>query len=481
MKNTLHKSIFNHGVLAGKNLPLWVYVIALVVVAITASLVGTSEANQDKTTKIWGQLRESRDNLDLIEIVWTQLITAEAAQRGYLLTGEAKYLESLDAANKTLAESKIRIEKEAPFAPALKQHTEQLGSLVFNKIAEVNLTISLAQQGKRDEALRILSTSSGQDLLNEVRQNIATSIEGLNRELAERRTHMTSHIRLSRLSIIVLAFLNLSLLAAALYYFSQDLQGKKSIIEMRETENERLSTTVAARTGELSELATYLQATTETERAALSRDLHDELGGILTAALMDVRWVLDCADTSSASKERLARCATLLDEAVSIKRRVIENLRPSLLDNLGLTAALEWYVSENCERGALTHHLDFPTDFPPISPDASIALFRMVQESITNTLRYANAKRVEVRLSVDKENIQLFVKDDGVGLPAQFNPSKLSHGLSGIRHRARAWGGDVEWQSGPEQGTALTVTLPRARIEKNTSDNAEEADGEEAT
>lgn len=478
MKKIPHKSIYHRGAEVGRELPLWVYATALIVIAITVSLVGTSEANQEKTTKIWGQLRESRDNLDFIEIIWTQLITAEAAQRGYLLTGEAKYLEPLDTANKTLAELKIRIEKEAPITPALKEHTEELASLVFNKIAEVNLTISLAQQGSRDEALRILSTNSGQDLLNKVRQNIATSTEGLNRELAQRRLHMTSHIRLSRLSIIVLAFLNLALLAATLYYFSQDLQGKKSIIEIRETENQRLSSTVAERTGELSELATHLQTTSETERAALSRDLHDELGGILTAALMDVRWALERAESIPGGKERLTQCVALLDEAVSIKRRVIENLRPSLLDNLGLNAALEWYVSENCERGALTYQLDFVADFPAISPDASIALFRIVQESITNTLRYANANHVEVRLSFDPENIQLVVKDDGVGLPAQFNPNKLSHGLSGIRHRARAWGGDVEWQSGPQQGTALTVILPRSRVENDTDVNADKADGE---
>jgi signal transduction histidine kinase len=465
MKNTPDKNIFRRGTEASRELPLWVYAVTFVVIAITVALVGTSESNQEKTTKIWGQLRESRDNLDFIEIIWTQLITAEAAQRGYLLTGEDKYLAPLDATTKTLTDLKIRIEKEAPLASDLKEHTEALVGLVFNKIEEVNLTVNLSKKGMREQALQILSTNSGQELLDKVRLNIAASTQALNRELAQRRLHMTAHIRLSRLSIIVLAFLNLSLLAATLYYFSQDLQGKKTIISIRESENQRLSATVAERTGELNELATHLQTSSEIERAALARDLHDELGGIMTAAMMDVRWVLERADSIPGGRERLMKCSALLDEAVSIKRRVIENLRPSLLDNLGLDAALEWYVSENCARGALAYQVIFAPDFPHLSSDASITLFRIVQESITNTLKYAKAKQVEVRLSFDKENIYLFVKDDGIGLPEQFNPNKLSHGLSGIKQRARAWGGEVQWQSGTNQGTAVTVSLPRVRVE----------------
>jgi signal transduction histidine kinase len=469
MKKTPDKSIFRRGADAGRELPLWVYAVTFVVIAITVALVGTSESNQEKTTKIWGQLRESRDNLDFIEIIWTQLITAEAAQRGYLLTGEAKYLAPLDATTKTLRDLKIRIEKEAPLASDLKEHTEELVGLVFNKIEEVNLTVNLSKKGEREEALQILSTNAGQELLDKVRVNIAASTQELNRELAERRLHMTAHIRLSRLSIIVLAFLNLALLAATLYYFSQDLQGKKTIIGIRESENQRLSATVAERTGELNELATHLQTSSEIERAALARDLHDELGGIMTAAMMDVRWVLERAESIPGGKERLLKCSALLDEAVSIKRRVIENLRPSLLDNLGLDAALEWYVSENCARGGLAYQVMFAPDFPHLSSDASITLFRIVQESITNTLKYAKAKRVEVRLSFDKENIYLFAKDDGIGLPAQFNPNKLSHGLSGIKQRARAWGGEVQWQSGTNQGTAVTVSLPRVRVENDSN------------
>jgi len=475
MDNTTRKNIFRRGSDAGKELPVWIYAVTFVVIAITVALVSTSESNQEKTTKIWGELRESRDNLDLVEIIWTELKTAESAQRGYLLTGDSNYLPPLDAANKTLAELKIRIDQEGTLAPSLRKYTEELSDLVAKKIVEMKLSVDLAKGGKREEALQVLTTNAGQELLDRVRGNIAASTAALNRELSERRLHMTAHIRLSRLSIIILAFLNLVLVAATLYYFYQDLQGKKTIIGIRESEKQRLSDIVTERTNELNELASHLQASSETERASLARDLHDELGGLLTSALIDIRWVLQRAEAIPSGIDRLTKCSELLDEAVSIKRRIIENLRPSLLDNLGLNAAIEWYVSENCARGALTHQVDFAPELPPISADASIALFRIVQESITNTLRYAKATQVEVRLSFDEDNFRLLVKDDGIGLPEQFNPNKLSHGLSGIKQRARAWGGEARWQSGPEQGTTVMVTLPRRSAEdKSNVDIADE-------
>lgn len=210
----------------------------------------------------------------------------------------------------------------------------------------------------------------------------------------------------------------------------------------------------------MSELATHLQSSSETERAAIARDLHDELGGVLTSAKIDLDWVLQRAHSIPGATERLTQCVALLGQAVSVKRRVIENLRPSLLDNLGLSAALEWYVNENCNRGGLSSRVDIPHELPTITSDASIALFRIVQEALTNTLKYAQAKNFSVSVALDANNIRLIVADDGIGLPQQFNPTKLSHGLSGIRQRVLALEGKVEWASNDGKGTKLTVTVP---------------------
>ena len=140
---------------------------------------------------------------------------------------------------------------------------------------------------------------------------------------------------------------------------------------------------------------------------------------------------------------------------------MIENLRPSLLDNLGIAAALEWYVSENCAKGGIKCSLDLAEDLGIISPLTSIALFRIVQEATTNMLRHAKAKNFTASLQVDESKIYLVLKDDGAGLPLTFNPAKLSHGLAGIRQRARELGGEAVWASTPGKGTTITITLPR--------------------
>jgi two-component system, NarL family, sensor histidine kinase DegS len=104
-----------------------------------------------------------------------------------------------------------------------------------------------------------------------------------------------------------------------------------------------------------------------------------------------------------------------------------------------------------------------------ISPDASIALFRIVQEGTTNALRHAKAKHFNASLHLEGKNIHLVLEDDGEGLPAAFNPAKMSHGLSGIRQRARSLGGDAIWKSSPGKGTTITVIIPR-NVDENDVD-----------
>ena len=146
---------------------------------------------------------------------------------------------------------------------------------------------------------------------------------------------------------------------------------------------------------------------------------------------------------------------------MSLKRRVIEDLRPSLLDNLGLAPALEWHVSEHCKSAGLICKLDIADLADVVDSDTSIAVYRIVQEALTNVIRHAKATRFELSLAEgDDGEIELRMRDNGVGLPSSFNAAKLSHGLSGMRQRARALGGDIAWESAPRQGTRIDVRIP---------------------
>ena len=175
---------------------------------------------------------------------------------------------------------------------------------------------------------------------------------------------------------------------------------------------------------------------------------------------MDIEWLRSHAQRTPETEKRFEQLNQLLDEAVSLKRRVIEDLRPSLLDNLGLGPALEWHVTEHCKKGGLICKLDLADTVDTFDADTSIALYRIVQEALTNVLRHAKATRFELSLHTTDEDILLTMRDNGVGLPPTFNPAKLSHGLSGMRQRARALGGEVSWESAPRQGTRIKIRIP---------------------
>jgi protein-histidine pros-kinase len=220
-----------------------------------------------------------------------------------------------------------------------------------------------------------------------------------------------------------------------------------------------LESLVEARTSELSALCTHLQELSEKERAELARNLHDELGGLLTAAKMDLSW-LQSRVTDPALQERLAQLGGVLDEAMDLKRRVVEDLRPSLLDHFGLPTALRAYVEPACAKAALRAELELPEDAPPMERDTAIALFRIVQEGVTNIIRHAGARTVVLRLALARDAWRITLSDDGSGFDAA-GPGRRSHGIAGMRQRVRALGGQLEIQSTPGAGTTLRVIIPR--------------------
>lgn len=435
-------------------LPPWLFVVAALAFAFTVVFVVVSETNHARILDSWKALREARDQADLVEEMRTLLLNAETAQRGYLLTRTDTYLEPFTEAKREFLTLQKRVILAFVTRPDRQKQVDHLSEVILAKMVELEATVNLAKTGKRDEALAIVAQNTGEKAMAAARLEFSLILVEMTNDAAELRGKMFRDLKISRFAMAAIALLNLTLLGSAIYVFSNDVRRRK-------TENSRLMAVVADRTEELNELSSHLQVSGERERAALARDLHDELGGILTSAKMDLNWLAERVHVIPGGPDRLKEYSKLLDEAVGVKRRVIENLRPSLLDNLGLPAALEWYVGETCKKAGLNCTLNLAEDVGLISPDAAIALFRIIQEGTTNVLRHAKANALTAHLHVDDHNIYLILNDDGAGLPATFNPTKLSHGLSGIRQRAKALGGDAVWESSPGKGTTVTVTIPR--------------------
>jgi protein-histidine pros-kinase len=218
---------------------------------------------------------------------------------------------------------------------------------------------------------------------------------------------------------------------------------------------------IGRRTRELASLSAFLQTHYEREKARLARQLHDELGGILTPAKMDLSWLEARLGGDAQYRERMARLAALIDQGIDLKRRVIEELHPSLLDHLGLAAAVQWYVDEACGAAKLQSTVTV-SKLERLTPDLEIALYRIVQESVTNAVRHSKATKIELTVERTPEGVRLSVLDNGVGIPDLDGARKSSHGIVGMTHRMRAINGRLDISSREGHGTRVEAFLPLA-------------------
>jgi signal transduction histidine kinase len=216
------------------------------------------------------------------------------------------------------------------------------------------------------------------------------------------------------------------------------------------------------RARELSSLSHHLQAISEREKWELARKLHDELGGLLTAAKMDLSWLQSRLEGANI-QERLSQLGGVLDEAMDLKRRVVEDLRPSLLDHFGLPTAVRAYVESTCAKEGLTVQVNFQHSCESMAKDTAIALFRVVQEGLHNIIRHAHARTVKLEMHGDERNCVLRLSDDGQGFDAANPQFRWSHGLMGMRQRAEGLGGRLDIQSRVGAGTTLTIEVPVSR------------------
>jgi PAS domain S-box-containing protein len=208
-------------------------------------------------------------------------------------------------------------------------------------------------------------------------------------------------------------------------------------------------------------LSRHLQSVREEEKASIARELHDELGSTLTALKMDLDRLTLLLPGEGDTRAQGVAMTQLIDSAVATTRRIVTDLRPSILDDLGLAVALRWQAGEYGKRSATKIVVETPEPDIPIDRECALALFRIFQETLTNVIRHANASEVVVRLSEADACYVLQIRDDGIGMPDDALRKPTSHGIRGMRERARQHGGDVSLASAPGEGTTLVVTIPK--------------------
>jgi PAS domain S-box-containing protein len=250
---------------------------------------------------------------------------------------------------------------------------------------------------------------------------------------------------------------------------SQVLEGGRryyTVILRDITQRKLAQDTMQRQQTELRALSTQVLEAREEEKTRIARELHDELGQQLTALKMDLSWLrerLEGAPPEAASKAQSME--RLLDSTVGSMRRISADLRPLMLDDLGLLDALNWLVDDFAKRSGLSVQLELPADeaLPELPRELAVTVYRALQESLTNIARHAGAKNAWAVLSVNGEWIRLEVEDDGRGIAPEDLEKARSLGLKGLRERAAHIGGTAEVSRAPRGGTRLRVRLPLRR------------------
>lgn len=446
----------------------WIFVPIVLALALLAGIQYLSKQSFAQLEAAAERVRVAEERQTRLAQFLLQVTEAETAQRSYLLTRNPEYLAPYEKAAAELPASvQWLLEDYDSHGPRSNvARVEWLDALTAGKVREIGDSINLYRSGGIRSAMALVRTEFGRKQMDEIREAVGAlqAEEGLAvKAAADSWRH---ELWIQRALIIAATGLAMLLVGVAALLVMRDMRRRREHAEQLEEHNAELDAQVRSRTEELSNLSSELQRVSEREKRALARELHDELGSLLIAAKMDVSWLRRrlAADDPDV-RLRWDRVLAGLDEGVNLKRRVVEHLRPTLLDNLGLVPALKWVLEESCVRAGIRCSERYPADEPRLTDDASIAVFRVVQESLTNIVRHSGAKNVELAVDIVGGELVLRIRDDGRGIaPGRMTNVIGSHGLASMRHRVTSLGGQWKISEPPGGGTLIVARLPLSNV-----------------
>lgn len=424
----------------------------------------------DRGIAILEQARErsvhSRNVTTEVLAIQAMLYESESAERGFLYTSNDDYLEPLNRNDSQISSRLAKLHEMVADNPPQQILADQVRTIALEKMIDLNKTIAAHKMGQKDAARVIVMSDHGKQLMAEFRKKVAYLLAQEERVLQARVTR-DAEIQLAiRWGFAIILFINaLMILAGAVAIMrgmAREINRDIADVVRHDERAAVAASEVVQRAAELRALTVHLLRVQEEERRTVARELHDELGGTLSAIKMDILMGRDAAAKRSDEKSvaRLQRALASSDSAIQFIRRLIEDLRPTLLDNLGLEAALRAMVDQFCERCGVKCEISLPEGELNLTSAQSTALYRICQEALTNVMKYAKAKQVTINLTSDGSVWRLQLADDGVGLATTQQHHSMSHGLLGMRERIVALGGSFDIRGAAGQGTTLTASFP---------------------
>jgi signal transduction histidine kinase len=402
------------------------------------------------------------------------LAIAEGAQRGYLLTRSDTYFKPYDEATSQITSHLHKINKLLDRSnltkhPAIQTIMTELVNSIAKKSAEMSVTIDLAKKRQFDKALAVVKLDSG---IKESR-NIAMlagqfeqQVISYRRELEDNRNNTR---RMMRWFVMACPLIFVSLVVLVIKRLLRELAEKAKLHERLTNENAEYERNIQTLRTKLQGEALLAQTNVERERYQLSRELHDELGSLLTAIKMDISWaVRHLKEEFPQVTEKLKKTNHYLDRSINFKREIVQNLHPSMIKTFGLNVSLKNMVEEAANRNQWQLDFILPEREMQINETLSLIIYRVVQESLNNCSKYAKASQVSVHVLHDEQYIKVEVADNGIGFDTR-NINSSSTGINGLRNRVESIGGHYEIFSSPQNGVSTRVILPYLKEESASS------------
>ena len=434
-------------------------VLTLVAVAFTDSWI-VAISKEDAKLKVLNE------NARVIATLKASLFHAESAQRGYLVTQRQEYLtpfnSALDEARKSIKTLKDNFAQEL-ISDVIMQENDLLqliAASVEAKATEMQMTIKLAKNGNIKDAKQIINLDQGLIEASKFTEQTEQLTNLQLKLLAKIRTKRNTYATLSRASLIGSAIALSFLVMVVIRQLTNEIANRDQLSRALAEERLTLEAKLKERTDLLETLAVDYQYDVERERRQLARELHDELGSILTATKMDISWVIrTLKDTAPQISDKLRKTSLYIDQGIQFKRRIVQELHPAMLSTFGFWPSMKELIESAAERNQWQLDLILPEDSTQLSEALGLIAYRIVQETLNNASKYAKASKVSVSVMVDLKHLKLEIEDNGIGMDMTVVGSE-THGLTGMRHRVQAIGGQLEIVSQPGEGVFTRALIP---------------------
>lgn len=440
-----------HAVLARNTKPeqrALVFALLALAVSIAFGIFGEISA-----TRSTGVLEEANNASATTERLLRTLLDAETGQRGFLLTASPEFLRPYERAVRRLPPIFEEFHAATSGLAIAASDCETIESLTAKKMAELQKTVTLAKETNRAFALPVVISGPGNDLMEQLR-GAAARVESVYQRYAMQEQRKVDE---RQIAVLLITAIGSGLAAIVLIWSIGRLKYAYS-------EQASLLQRISEREQQYKKLADRLQSVREDERAHLSREIHDVLGQAFTSVKLDMAAASRRIEKgeSSAAQEKLTAGIESVDESIRVLRKIASELRPPLLDQLGLTAAIRAYAREFSSRTGIDCHVEGENATMPLSPEEGIAIYRIFQESLTNIARHAAANEAWVKIFSSDRSIKLQVVDRGSGF--DIGKNKTSLGLLGMGERARSIGAELTVMSESGAGTVVDLVLSRNEV-----------------